>query len=92
MTALQIRDVPEDLHRTLAEQANERNISLQKYLLEILEDSARLSRQQKAIQEIVDSPSLNISHEESMRAISEGRRELDERAERLVQHIQQNDN
>ncbi len=78
MTSIQIRDVPEDLHQQLVRDAQEKGVSLQKYLLEIIKDGARLARQQRAIQEILDAPSLNVSHEDVMEAIYEGRREREE--------------
>jgi putative aminopeptidase FrvX len=79
MTALQIRDVPEELHRQLVEDAAEEGVSLQKYLLRIIKDGTRLASQQRAIKEILDAPSLNISHEENMRIIYENRKEREER-------------
>ena len=41
MVALQIRDVPEDVRRTLAERARARGQSLQAFLLSLVEDEAR---------------------------------------------------
>ena len=43
MVALQIRDVPEDVRRTLAERARARGQSLQAFLLSLVEDEARRS-------------------------------------------------
>lgn len=43
MVALQIRDVPEDIRHTLAEQAAARGQSLQAFLLALVTDQARRS-------------------------------------------------
>lgn len=43
MVALQIRDVPEDVRRTLAERAASRGQSLQAFLLTLVTDEARRS-------------------------------------------------
>lgn len=43
MVALQIRDVPEDVRRTLAERARTRGQSLQAFLLAVVTDEARRS-------------------------------------------------
>jgi len=43
MVALQIRDVPDDVRRTLAERARARGQSLQAFLLSLVEDEARRS-------------------------------------------------
>jgi len=42
--ALQIRDVPEDVRQTLAKRARERGQSLQSFLLNLVVDEARRSR------------------------------------------------
>jgi len=44
MVALQIRDVPEDVRDTLAAQARARGQSLQGYLLALITEEARRSR------------------------------------------------
>jgi hypothetical protein len=43
MVALQIRDVPDDVRQTLAEQASRRGQSLQSFLLTLVTDEARRS-------------------------------------------------
>lgn len=43
MVALQIRDVPDDIRRTLAERAAARGQSLQSFLLTLVTDEARRS-------------------------------------------------
>lgn len=43
MVALQIRDVPDDVRRALAERARARGQSLQAFLLSLVEDEARRS-------------------------------------------------
>ncbi len=43
MVALQIRDVPDDIRQTLAEQAAARGQSLQSFLLRLVTDEARRS-------------------------------------------------
>jgi hypothetical protein len=83
MVALQIRDVPESLHRRLVAEADKRGISLQKYLLEILSDrasfSAQHSNQQRFLDEVLRNSSPSLSHEKIMETINEGRKELAKR-------------
>ncbi len=44
MVALQIRDVPDDVRQALADRARARGQSLQAFLLSLVEDEARRSR------------------------------------------------
>ena len=44
MVALQIRDAPDDVRQTLAERARARGQSLQAFLLSLVEEEARRSR------------------------------------------------
>jgi hypothetical protein len=52
VTAVTIRDVPEDVRDLLAQQARERGQSLQAYLLGILRRQAQFSRNRELLTEI----------------------------------------
>jgi hypothetical protein len=52
VTAVTIRDVPEDVRDLLAQQARERGQSLQAYLLGILRRQAQFSRNRELLAEI----------------------------------------
>jgi antitoxin FitA len=80
MVALQIRDVPEDVRDVLAERARARGQSLQAFLLSLVKDEARRSRNILLLKQFegrTDGASLTL--EEVTREFDElrGRRETD---------------
>jgi hypothetical protein len=44
MVTIEVRDVPEDLYEVLLADANERGLTMQQYLLALLEDEAQCIR------------------------------------------------
>ncbi len=80
MVALQIRDVPEDVRQTLAEQASARGQSLQAYLLTLVVDEARRASNLAVLGWFVDRT------DGSRLTVAESTRTLDKaRAERVAQ-------
>jgi plasmid stability protein len=82
MAHIQIRNVPEDVHRTLKARAAARGMSLSEYLLEQLTDTARLPTLEDHVARVrqrpmvhMDVPSAELIHE----AREERGRELDAR-------------
>jgi plasmid stability protein len=72
MVALQIREVPDDVRRTLAERARARGQSLQAFLLALVEEEARRSR--------------NVTLLETFAQRTDGSQLTSEQAAETVQH------
>ena len=85
MKTILIRDVPEDVHESLAERARERGQSLQSFLLNLVVDEARRSRNPALLEQFDgrhDGTSLGI--DDVVSAIDAARAERDaELGERL---------
>lgn len=78
MVALQIRDVPEDVRDVLTERARVRGQSLQAFLLSLVQEEARRSRNIALLQRFegrVDGSRL--TSDEVTRALDEARTERD---------------
>jgi len=80
MVALQIRDVPEDVRRTLAEQAARRGQSLQAFLLNLVSDEARRASNLAVLGRFADrTDGSALSAAEMVRSLDEARAERDRR-------------
>lgn len=75
---IQIRNVPTDTHRKLKARAAEAGMSLSDYLLRIVEKSALIPTEAEFKERLEKLPPVNISSEEIVKAIREGREERDE--------------
>ncbi len=73
-TILQVRDVPEDVLARLRERAATRGISLSAYVRELLADEARQKTMDEVIKRIATRAPVEVSDEEILAAIHEGRR------------------
>ncbi|MGH3975644.1 MAG: FitA-like ribbon-helix-helix domain-containing protein [Pseudonocardiaceae bacterium] len=73
-TILQVRDVPEDVLAKLRERAASRGISLSAYVRELLADEARQETMDEVLKRIVTRTPVEVSDEEILAAIHEGRR------------------
>lgn len=72
MSAIQIKDVPDEVRETLAAEAKRSGKSLQAYLLGLLEKEARFARN-RAIVEQMPLPGATLSMEEIVAAVREAR-------------------
>ncbi len=82
MPALQIRDVPEEIRDALAQRARERGQSLQAYLLALVENEARRSRNSELLERFAGrSDGSRLTPDEAAGALTAARAE---RQERLV--------
>ncbi|HLS64653.1 MAG TPA: hypothetical protein VK060_14825 [Ruania sp.] len=80
MPALQIRDVPEEIRDALAQRARERGQSLQAYLLALVENEARRSRNLALLDRFSDrSDGTRLMPEEAARAVAGARAERENR-------------
>jgi len=74
MVALQIRDVPDDIRQTLADQAAARGQSLQSFLLAVVTDEARRSANLALIGRFGDRhDGSHLSREQVTEALDEAR-------------------
>lgn len=79
MTALQIRNVPDDVRDTLAQRARARGQSLQAFLLALVEDEARRQRNLALLEAMegrsdgVDSPDAVLQALDAVRAERDAR-------------------
>lgn len=80
MIALQIRDVPEDVRDALAQQARSRGQSLQAFLLSLVQEEARRSRNLALLERFeARSDGSRLTAEEAVEAIARARQERDGR-------------
>ncbi|HVX47093.1 MAG TPA: hypothetical protein VHC49_24590 [Mycobacteriales bacterium] len=80
MTALQIRNVPEDVRRTLTERAQARGQSLQAFLLTLVEQEARRSRNLAVLDRFTDrGDGSRLTRREATRAALQARNDRDAR-------------
>lgn len=73
-TILQVRDVPEDVLARLRKRAAARGTSLSAYVRELLADDARQETMDEVIRRIATRTPVEVSDEEILAAIHEGRR------------------
>lgn len=73
-TILQVRDVPEDVLTRLRERATARGTSLSAYVRELLADDAAQETMTEVIERIATRTPVEVSDEEILAAIHEGRR------------------
>lgn len=79
MIALQIRDVPEEVRDALAQRARARGQSLQGFLLSMVQDESRRSRNAALLERFSNrSDGSRLSVEEAVDGIAQARAERDE--------------
>jgi hypothetical protein len=79
MIALQIRDVPEEVRDALAERARARGQSLQAFLLSLVQDEARRSRNIALLERFTDrSDGSQLTGEQAAEGLTQARTERDE--------------
>jgi antitoxin FitA len=84
MSAIQVRDVPPDLHRRLRERAAADRLSLSEYVLKLLErDAGRLSTREwlASLAEREPVPEVDVAG-----ALDGARHDRDSRAARVLRH------
>jgi antitoxin FitA len=78
MVALQIRDVPDDVRRTLAERAQARGQSLQAFLLSLVQDEARRSANLAQLDRFIGrDDGSRLSSDQATSALDRARAERD---------------
>lgn len=85
MSAIQIKDVPPELHERLRERARKQGRSLSQYALGVLERDLAVPATRDWLREMAeDDPVRGISSEEIVGLIHEGRGEHDEQLLRTL--------
>jgi antitoxin FitA len=79
MSAIQVKNVPADLHERLRERAQAEGRSLSDYVLYVLERDLALPTTREWLKELKRSdPVTNVSREDILEALHQGREERDE--------------
>jgi plasmid stability protein len=79
MSAIQVKDVPADLHERLRERARAEGRSLSDYVLYVLERDLALPTTREWLKELKRSDSVtDVSREDILEALHKGREERDE--------------
>ncbi len=78
MSAIQIKNVPEELHDRLRERARSEGRSLSKYILATLERDLSVPSTREWLDSLSRDPATNIEPGEVARLIQEGRAEREE--------------
>jgi plasmid stability protein len=78
MSAIQVKHVPESLHRRLRERARNEGRSLSEYVLEILERDLAIPSTREWLSHLKEDPGVDIEPGEVARLIQAGRAERDE--------------
>lgn len=85
MSAIQVKDVPTELHERLRERARSEGRSLSEYLLYLIERDLALPTMREWLEGLKgDEPVTGISSEDIVAAIHEGRAERDEQIQRAI--------
>jgi uncharacterized protein YfaS (alpha-2-macroglobulin family) len=79
MSAIQVKNVPDDLHERLRARARAEGRSMSDYVLYVLERDLALPTTREWLEELKRSdPVTNVSREDILAALHEGREERDE--------------
>jgi antitoxin FitA len=85
VSAIQIKNVPPELHARLRERARQERRSLSEYALSVLERDLALPSTREWLQRLSrDEPATGITSEDVVRSISEARAERDEQLLRTL--------
>lgn len=85
MSAIQIKDVPAELHQRLRERAREQGQSLSQYALGVIQRDLALPNTRDWLRQIAeDDPVGRVSSEEVVDLIREGRAERDDQLLRTL--------
>jgi hypothetical protein len=85
MSAIQVKDVPADLHERLRARARAEGRSLSDYLLYLIERDLALPTMREWLEGLqADEPITGISSEDVVTALHEGRAERDAQIQRAI--------
>jgi plasmid stability protein len=85
MSAIQVKDVPEELHSKLRERAHKQGQSLSSYILDVLQRDLAMPTTREWLDRLKqDEPVVDISSDEIVTLIHEGRAERDAQIHRAI--------
>lgn len=84
MSAIQIKNVPQELHARLRERARREKRNLSEYVLNVLERDLSLPTTREWLDRVGQDPASDITSEEIVNTIHEGRAERDEQIRRTI--------
>ena len=84
MSAIQVKNFPEDLHAKLRERAARRGRSVSGYVTEVLERDLSRPTTREWLDSLKQDPPTDLTSEEIVNAIHEGRAERDEQLLRAI--------
>jgi antitoxin FitA len=82
MSALQVKNFPDDLHAKLRERAARQGRSVSGYVLEALERDLAIPSTREWLNSLEEDPSTDVRSQDIVRAVQEGRDEREEQLER----------
>jgi len=78
MGAIQVKDVPEELHEALRRRAIQEGMSLADYLLDLIRRDLGLPSRREWLERLATREPVNISREEILEALDAARAERDD--------------
>jgi hypothetical protein len=87
VSAIQVKNVPENLHERLRERARSQGRNLSEYVLDVLRRDLAVPTTQEWLERLKrEQPVTQITSEEIVQAIHEGRAERDAQIWRAISH------
>ena len=84
MSAIQVKDVPDDLHVALRERAKKRGTTLSEYVLELLRRDLEQPTLDEWFERVKQREPVDLGDVDVVEIIREGREERDERLQRAL--------
>jgi plasmid stability protein len=78
MGAIQVKDVPEELHEALRRRAVQEGMSLADYVLDLIRRDLGLPSRREWLERLTTREPVNISREEILEALDDARAERDD--------------
>ena len=84
VSSVQVKNVDADTHELLRQRAAAAGMTLGEYVLELIRRDLRKPTRAEWLARVRARPPANVSHDEVIRSIDEGRAERDSRIDRIV--------
>ena len=84
MSSVQVKNVDEETHELLRQRAAAAGMTLGEYVLELIRRDLRKPSRAEWLARVRARPPANVSHDDVIRSIDEGRAERDHRLDRLI--------
>ena len=84
VSSVQVKNVDADTHELLRQRAAASGMTLGEYVLELIRKDLRKPTRAEWLARVRARPPANVSHDDVIRSIDEGRAERDHRIDRIV--------